>query len=240
MKTYFPEVLQGYRRKSILGSGSQSQVWLYTKDRINYAVKYDTGEPDVPEHKNICKVIERISLDKHKWIVMEYLGAISIVEIVELRKVPIDRAKKWYRDLCNALEFIHKKGIVHGDIKCENVMIQGKSPKIVDWGFSRHISEPIKGIGSLEYCAPELIDDEDGVDAVACDIWSLNVLFFCMVFSIFPFSGRNDEEMLKSIRLMKVPKNLADDAKDEREYFLWCFQERPTIKEILAHKWIRE
>ncbi|AGV01552.1 serine/threonine protein kinase [Cannes 8 virus] len=242
MKTFFPEVLGCYQRKHVVGSGSESQVWLYEKLEKRFAVKYGTSDPEIPEHPNICKVIEKISLGEHSWTVMEYLGCISIFEIVQRKPVEQEKAKEWFRQICEALSFVHGLGIAHCDIKCENVMIHKKKLKIIDWGFSTLKGQKPTARGSFEYCAPEVYgENPEDRDVFACDVWSAGVVFFCMLFSFFPFSGRNVPELLDTIKskrfLLEVPRR-------ERDFFFWLFQrkprKRPTLKEILEHEFVKQ
>nr|WNL50298.1 serine threonine protein kinase [Marseillevirus sp.] len=239
MKTFFPENIRGYKRKHLIGSGSESQVWLYKKDGCFFAIKYGTSEPEIPSHKNICAVVEKISEEGHSWTVMEYLGSISVYDVICRKPVPKEVACGWMRQLCEALDFVHEKGIAHCDIKCENIMIHKKTPKFIDWGFSEVLgNQKNTAKGSFEYCAPEIFGPYER-DLCACDVWSLGVVFFCMLTSTFPFHGRNTEELLKSI---KEKKFVLERPKEEREFFLWLFQrkyrKRPTIKKILEHNFL--
>lgn len=235
MKTYFPAEIGPYKRRYILGSGSQSQVWLYKKEGDKFAVKNDAGQIKIPKHKNICKTIEIISIGKDKWVVSEYLGNISIFELVEKKPIPEEKAIEWFIQVCEAISFAHKKGIAHCDIKCENVMIYKDVPKIIDWGFACSLKLPGTGYGSMEYCSPEVFkENSEKRDLKACDVWSLGVLFFCMLFSFFPFHGRNKEEFLKSTKTKRHVKKLSEK---HRDFFLWIFrtdpEKRPKLKDIL-------
>ncbi|AMQ10748.1 serine/threonine protein kinase [Brazilian marseillevirus] len=241
MKTFFPEEIRGYKRKHLIGSGSESQVWLYKKDGQSFAVKYGTSDPEIPEHPNICRVIEKIKLEENSWTVMEYLGSISVYDIICRKPLEETTAICWFRQLCKTLDFVQDHGISHCDIKCENIMIHKRTPKLIDWGYSEvRGSEKKSAKGSFEYCAPEVFgQNPEERDLFACDVWSLGVVLFCMLTSTFPFHGRNVRELLNCI---KERKFLLDLPKKQREFFFWLFQrkprKRPTIKKILEHPYL--
>ncbi|AHC54823.1 serine/threonine protein kinase [Tunisvirus fontaine2] len=241
MKTFFPEEIREYKRKHLIGSGSESQVWMYKKDGASFAVKYGTLDPDIPKHSGVCSVIEKVTDGEHSWTVMEYLGSISVYDVICRKPLEEEKAIEWFRHLCETLQFVHSKGISHCDIKCENIMVHKRTPKLIDWGYSEvQGSEKKTPKGSFEYCAPEIYgENPEQRDLFACDVWSLGVVFFCMLTSTFPFHGRNNRELLRSIKektfILELPKK-------QREFFLWLFErkprKRPTIQKILEHPYL--
>lgn len=243
MKTFFPEKILGYKKRHLIGSGAESQIWCYKKDGNLYAFKYRAKDPQIPQHKNICKVFEIIEYEDHSWTVMEYLGSLSLFEIVTLYPVDKRTSIKWFRQICSCLDYVHSFGIAHCDIKCENIMVHQRIPKLIDWGFSERQDSPKKkrAKGSFEYCAPEVFGEEaETRDLFACDVWSAGVVLYCMFTSCFPFHGRNEKELLDCIKQKKSLLRILD--KQEREFFLWLFQrnprKRPTFKQILSHPFI--
>ncbi|ALX27492.1 serine/threonine protein kinase [Golden Marseillevirus] len=243
MKTFFPDRICDYKKKYLIGSGSESQVWCYKKQKKLYALKYNAKDPHLPQHKNICTVFEILEYQNHSWTVMEYLGSLSLFEVSTSHRVDKETCMFWFRQLCHCLDYVHSFGIAHCDIKCENIMVHMNTPKLIDWGFSeRQDSQNKKGAkGSFEYCAPEIFgEDAEKRDLFACDVWSMGVVLHCMLTSCFPFYGRNEEELLQCIKEKKSLLKIKD--KEEREFFLWLFErkprKRPTFKQILEHPFV--
>ena len=148
---------------------------------------------------------------------------------------------------------MHKKGIVHCDIKPENILIGNDfKPKLIDFGFSQKIRDENNYIidsssGSDIYCAPEIRKVHiQGYNGIKSDIFSLGVLLFVIKVGKFPFSvsGYCD----KRYRLIMHKKfdeywngfkndKLSDEFKDLMNHLV-CYDpnERFDIKEILEHK----
>jgi len=86
----------------------------------------------------------------------------------------------WLRGLANGLSAIHECGIIHRDIKPANVMFRGQVPVIVDFGFSKNISEswmtaPGEFLGSLDYASPEQLQSSAHVTTKS-DVFSLGLM----------------------------------------------------------------
>ena len=93
------------------------------------------------------------------------------------------------QDLCRALAAIHRAGLVHGDIKAQNVMREhGGRLVVMDFGSGRMCSspDPVRAgpVGTLSYLAPELLDGADGT--ISSDIYSVGVLLYRLVTNDFP------------------------------------------------------
>ena len=103
---------------------------------------------------------------------------------------------KIFYDIIKSVELLHKKGIVHCDIKPENILIGNDfKPKLIDFGFSQKIRDENNYIidsssGSDIYCAPEIRKVHiQGYNGIKSDIFSLGVLLFVIKVGKFPFSS---------------------------------------------------
>ena len=101
----------------------------------------------------------------------------------------------------------HKKNIFHRDIKLENILVlKDDTVKIIDFGFGI-ICKPDTYqklfCGTKSYMPPEIIKKEKYI-ACYSDIWSLGVLFFAMLFGIFPFKGKDEDELFEKIKEAKL------------------------------------
>lgn len=96
------------------------------------------------------------------------------------------------------------KGIVHRDIKLENIMIdeRTKTVKIIDFGFSVTVSASTKlkiFCGTPTYMSPEIVSKVDYCGKKA-DIWALGILLYALLTGKFPFRGSSDADLFKRIR----------------------------------------
>ncbi|MGY1601969.1 Stk1 family PASTA domain-containing Ser/Thr kinase [Geodermatophilus sp. SYSU D00815] len=144
---------------------------------------YDTGE-------------DRTATGATPYIVMEYVEGETLRDVLRREGVlPADRAMTLAADICGALDFSHRNGIVHRDVKPGNVMItpQG-SVKVMDFGIARAVSDSAATmtstaavIGTAQYLSPEQARGES-VDARS-DVYSVGCLLYELVTGAPPFTG---------------------------------------------------
>jgi serine/threonine-protein kinase len=144
---------------------------------------YDTGE-------------DRTSTGATPYIVMEYVEGETLRDVLRREgPLPPERAMSLSADICGALDFSHRNGIVHRDVKPGNVMItpQG-SVKVMDFGIARAVSDSAATmtstaavIGTAQYLSPEQARGE-GVDARS-DVYSVGCLLYELVTGAPPFTG---------------------------------------------------
>jgi serine/threonine protein kinase len=110
------------------------------------------------------------------------------------------------------MSYLHSKGIVHRDIKPENFLIYSQSGKIsiklIDFGFSAFCREGHKlsdRVGSLQYIAPEILQDEEYEEAV--DMWACGVVLYNMITGKQPFFGKIDSDLIHNILTQEVSYN---------------------------------
>lgn len=92
-------------------------------------------------------------------------------------------------EILQGLKYLHDLGIVHRDIKLENIMITDDGrPKLIDFGLSAVVNvdeKVIEGMGSIAYCSPEIIHHQPY--SFPTDIWSLGVVMYTLMTGRFPF-----------------------------------------------------
>ncbi len=151
----------------------------------------------VLSHPNIVKVYDMSFGDRLQYIVMEFIEGITLKEYIEQQKVIQPKeAVHFSTQILRALQHAHDKGIVHRDIKPQNIMLlQNGSIKVTDFGiasFSRSETATIAengAIGSVHYISPEQARG-DLTDAKA-DIYSVGVLMYEMLTGQLPFKAEN-------------------------------------------------
>ncbi len=158
-------------------------------------------------HPNIVRVYDIDHSYRTIFIVMEYLSGQSLKEMLkESSGLPFPRAMNFLMQVAEGLEYAHQEGIVHQDIKPDNVFIRKKDRvKIVDFGLACPVGsgEDLDLVGTPYYMAPEQID-MDPVDE-RTDIYSLGITAFEMFTGQKPFPGPNVASVLMAHRELPVP-----------------------------------
>ena len=145
-------------------------------------------------HPNIVQVYDVSFTNRIQCIVMEYIDGISLKEYIEQEKViRWKEAVHFVIQILRGLQHAHDRGIVHRDIKPQNIMLLGDGTiKITDFGiarFSRSSTNTIttKAIGSVHYISPE--QASGGNTDARADLYSIGVLLFEMLTGKLPFEA---------------------------------------------------
>lgn len=159
----------------------------------------------VLSHPNIVKVYDVSLGDKLQYIVMEYVEGITLKEYIEQQKV-IDwkEAVHFATQILRALQHAHDKGIVHRDIKPQNILLlENGTIKVTDFGIARFSRGETRtmteaAIGSVHYISPEQARGEVTDDKA--DIYSVGVVLYEMITGQLPF----ESDSAVSVALMQV------------------------------------
>ena len=150
----------------------------------------------VLSHPNIVKVYDVSFGDRIQYIVMEYIDGITLKEYLDQQKVvKWKEAVHFTVQILRALQHAHEKGIVHRDIKPQNIMLlQDGTIKVTDFGiarFSRNETRTMteKAIGSVHYIAPEQARGD--ITDERADIYSVGVMLYEMLTGKLPFEADN-------------------------------------------------
>ncbi|KAK0464358.1 kinase-like domain-containing protein [Desarmillaria tabescens] len=146
-------------------------------------------------HPSIIPFYSFVITPSYALITMAYLPALVPVEVDE------SRARGWFRFLLSGVDFLHKRGVVHNDIKPANILISHKNiPVLVDFGFAEKYGLDSEtafhskvSYGTPEYLSPERAR-EIPHDCRKSDVWSLGVTFFEILTGRTPFEECDQEQ----------------------------------------------
>ena len=165
-------------------------------------------------HPNIVKIFDVGFTDKIQYIVMEYIDGITLTEYIARQGVLKWRdAVHFTTQVLRALQHAHDRGIVHRDVKSQNVMLLSDGTiKVMDFGIARFNRETDKtmsekAIGSVHYISPEQARGE--MTDEKSDIYSVGVMLYEMLTGEKPFDGENPVSI--AIKHMQMtPKKITE------------------------------
>lgn len=136
-------------------------------------------------HPNIVKVYDVNFGEKLQYIVMEYIDGITLKEYINKQgAISWNDALYFTTQILKALQYAHDKGVVHGNITPQNVLLLSDgSAKVIDFGIKRFCEYSVTG-DSIYYIIPERINHE--VDSERSDIYCIGVMLYEMVVGTFP------------------------------------------------------
>ncbi len=155
-------------------------------------------------HENIVDIYDVAFTGKSKYIVMEYIDGITLREYMR-RNGPLgfERSMDFIMQILSALQHAHEKGVVHRDIKPQNIMVQANGRlKVTDFGIAQ-ISDNEKGnsgvaMGTVYYISPEQASGK--TTTFSSDIYSVGIMLYEMATGKLPFEG----DTPLSIAMMQV------------------------------------
>ena len=191
------------------------------------------------------QIYDYFETDTHILIVMEYVCGDLLSYMRKRSKVSEPTAKIIFKQIIKGLQYIHKKKIVHRDIKLDNVLIDlTNTVKICDFGVSRILSPGdtmYEHCGTPAYIAPEIFRNE-GYEGYSCDVWSAGVTLYYMLAGMQPFKGGKIEE-LKEVILKGQYEPIHDISKEANDLIDRMLKlnpkERISIEDILKHPWLK-
>ena len=202
-----------YQLEELVGSGGMSSVFR-ARDTLlerNVALKilhahYGKDEATVERfrrearavaqlsHPNIVTVIDRGEADGRQFIVFEYVDGLTLKELVEERgPLPVREVVELAIGIARGLAFAHMSGLVHRDVKPQNVLLNGDGkPKVTDFGIARSIdvagfTQTGTVLGTSHYMAPEQASG-GRVDAQS-DVYSLGAVLYELLTGEVPFDA---------------------------------------------------
>ncbi len=255
-----------YRLLSLLDEGGMGALWVAENEALHMQVALKVIRGDLANHRTaqmadrllqearasaklghpaIVRTLDFGTIEAgNPYIVMELLQGEDLASALERRgRVSAKKAVQILLPIIHALAAAHDKGIVHRDVKPENIFLASGDgtrvqPKLIDFGVAkleRPAAERLTGVGSVVgspgYMSPEQArGDEAELEA---DIWSICVVAYEMITGRLPFQGKNQQAIFRSIIEDTAPPIASFRAGDD---VLWAILDRGLQKDP-EHRW---
>ncbi len=218
-----------YRSEELVARSGMASIYRATDMRNGRPVAIKIPHPDMEadpvlfdrfmreieigrrlDHPGVMKVLDS-GEPGEVYMVMEWVeGRLLRKLIAENRRLPVERARAITIAICDALDYIHRNGVVHRDLKPENIMIDAEDRiKLIDFGIAGKSGARRLTFGKLsqiagtpDYISPEQVKGKRGDGR--SDIYSLGVILYEMVTGQTPFAGTNPFAVMND-RLMNNP-----------------------------------
>jgi serine/threonine-protein kinase len=163
------------------------------------------------DHPGIVRTVDGQQRSR-AYMVIEWVdGRLLRAILNEQRKLPIERAVGIALGICDALDYMHKHGVVHRDLKPENIMVgEGDRIKLIDFGIAMKedarrltFTNMTATLGTPDYISPEQVKGQRGDQR--SDIYSLGIMLYEMLTGEVPFSGPNPFAVMNE-RVLNDPK----------------------------------
>ncbi|XP_023703569.1 serine/threonine-protein kinase SIK3 isoform X4 [Cryptotermes secundus] len=196
-------------------------------------------------HPHIIRLYQVMETEKMIYLVTEYASGGEIFDhLVANGRMSEVEARRMFHQIVAAVNYCHKRNVVHRDLKAENLLLDFKMDiKLADFGFSNHYKPGqvmSTWCGSPPYAAPELFEGRE-YDGPKTDIWSMGVVLYVLVCGALPFDGTT----LQSLRTrvisgkFRIPFFMSADCEHLIRHMLVVDPERRLgIKQILHHRWM--
>ena len=267
----FPDALaERYRLARELGQGGMATVYLARDEKHARDVAIKVVRPEVASalgtdrflreieivaqlhHPHIIPLYDSGEADGSLFYVMPYEAGLSLRQrLTRDGPLPLDDVLLILRDVCDGLAYAHQHGIIHRDIKPDNVLLTGRHAMITDFGVAKAVTDAAAAsapgaagiiLGTPAYMAPEQIAGEAQVDRRA-DIYSVGVLAYELLAGRVPFNGGAYEDV-RAAHLAQIPAPLATYREGVpaplADLVMRCLEKRPDDRWQSADELLRQ
>ena len=237
-------------------TGEQVAIKLINKDKLktlkaNELILNEIDILKICHHPNVIKLIDHFEDIDYYYIILEYIKGYNLNKYLKNNSYYLTEknAANIIIQIAKGIKYLHQYGIVHKDIKHNNIMItkESKIIKIIDLGISKILApnESItEGSGTLIYAAPEILTRSPYNKEI--DIWAMGILLYYMLSGIFPFKDKDDNKLAEKIVNEELIfyddywKNRSLNVKELIKCCLEkCLEKRIKIDDFMKHSWFK-
>lgn len=199
-------------------------------------------------HPNIIQLYELMETENSYYLVTELCEGGDLMDYICARKYLSEVCtRKFIRQIISAVDYLHRIGILHRDLKIENLLLdKNLNIKLIDFGLSNYTKSElcITQCGSPAYAAPELLAHKKYGSKV--DVWSIGVNMYAMLtgnlpFTVEPFNIKSLYNKMMKNEMNAIPEHLS---KSGEELLRKLLNPDPTkrisLKEAMEHSWLNE
>ncbi|XP_036376255.1 NUAK family SNF1-like kinase 1 [Megalops cyprinoides] len=195
-------------------------------------------------HPHIISIYEVFENKDKIVIVMEYASKGELYDYISDRRRLSEReTRRFFRQIVSAVHYCHKNGVVHRDLKLENVLLdENCNIKIADFGLSNlyHKDKLLQTFcGSPLYASPEIVNGRP-YHGPEVDSWALGVLLYTLVYGTMPFDGGDHKNLIRQISNGEYRE--PTQSSDARGLIRWMLmvnpERRATVEDIANHWWV--
>ncbi|XP_067389215.1 testis-specific serine/threonine-protein kinase 4 [Emydura macquarii macquarii] len=278
----YPSVMEqyGYQLGRVIGHGSYGVVYeaFFTKQKAKVAVKIISKKKASEDyltkflpreiqvmrglhHKHVVTFYQAIETTARHYLVMELAPGGDVLEWVQSAGPCAESlAGRWFAQLTLGVAYLHGRGIVHRDLKLENLLLDKReNVKISDFGFSKQLAAPAQPppspscpgpagaaplsqtyCGSFAYACPEILLGLP-YNPFLADTWSMGVILYTLAVAHLPFDDTNLKRLLRETqREVAFPPqpSVAEGCKELVHRLLRPAARRPTVLDLLQTPWV--
>lgn len=204
------------------------------------------------DHKNIVKLIDVIETSTVLCIVMEYCENGELYDLIvdNFQNFTIEDKKKIFKELVEAVKYLHENNISHRDLKVENVLLdKDNHVKLADFNLATRFKPNelfTHRCGSEEYTSPEIVTRK-AYDPQKTDIWALGIILYAINVGHLPFYHKNGERIQSMYhRIAMVNYKFSSGVEVDKDaknligaILKYTPQSRATLNQILSHPWLQ-
>eukprot|EP01098_Paradermamoeba_levis_P000047 TRINITY_DN10052_c0_g1_i1.p1 TRINITY_DN10052_c0_g1~~TRINITY_DN10052_c0_g1_i1.p1 ORF type:complete len:648 (-),score=174.69 TRINITY_DN10052_c0_g1_i1:91-2034(-) len=191
-------------------------------------------------HKFVAGLYDIIVIEERIHLIEEFISGGELFDYLTKRSYFKEKeARHFFRQIVEAVLYIHSRGVVHRDLKLENCLLDNcGNVKVIDFGLGNFYDGKtlLKTFcGSVDYAAPELWQAKE-YPGPEVDVWSLGVILYLMLTGFLPFG---DADAIVT-GIYSMPKHISPAAQDLISRILTKREYRMTMEDLRSHPWMIE